>query len=86
MILKDDEYVAIAKASDVMPGDLVLYEDAEGISHVAIVVSNEPQMDGDSRIRVISQWGADGEYLHEYRDVHPALGKPVRFYSARRTI
>ena len=87
MILRDDEYAEVARASDVMPGDLVLYEDVDGISHVAVLVSNESQLlDGDSMIRVISQWGSDGEYMHEYRDVPPLLGRPVRFYSERRTL
>jgi hypothetical protein len=87
MILKEDEYVEVPKAADVMPGDLVLYEDGDGISHVAVVVSNEPRLqDGDSTIRVISQWGSDGEYMHEYRDVPLLLGRPVRFYSERRTL
>jgi hypothetical protein len=69
-----------------MPGDLVVYETAPGdISHIAVVVSNAPNLeDGTSRIGVLSQWGSHGEYLHEYQDVHPSLGKPVRFYSERR--
>lgn len=87
MILKDDDYAEVARPADVMEGDLVIYEDGDGISHVAVVVSNEPRLaDGDSTIRVISQWGSDGEYLHEYRDVPLLLGRPVRFYSERRKI
>lgn len=85
MILIDDEYVEVVRAADVVPGDLVVYEDVGGISHVAVVVSNDPRVaDGDSIISVLSQWGSDGEYLHEYRDVPPLLGKPVRFYRERR--
>ena len=77
----------VARPADVMEGDLVVYEDGDGISHVAVVVSNEPRLaDGSSIIRVISQWGSDGEYLHEYRDVPLLLGRPVRFYSERRKI
>ena len=85
MILKDDEYIEVARPADVMAGDLVVYEGPSGLSHLAVVVSNVPQVeDADSIIHVLSQWGSDGEYLHEYRDVPPLLGRPVRFYSERR--
>jgi len=86
MILKDDEYSIVEAASAVMPGDLVVYETAPGdISHVAIVVSNVPDLrDGSSRIVVISQWGSHGEYVHDYEDVHEWLGQPMRFYTERR--
>jgi cell wall-associated NlpC family hydrolase len=86
MILKDDGYSTVEMPADVMPGDLVVYETDPGdISHVAVVVSNESDLrDGSSRIVVISQWGADGEYLHDHRDVHPLLGQPTRFYTDRR--
>ena len=87
LILKDDEYVEVRRVADVMPGDLVVYEDVDGISHVAVVVSNVSRLqDGDSTIQVVSQWGSDGEYLHEYRDIPPLLGKPARFYSERRKL
>jgi hypothetical protein len=88
MILKDDEYDTVEAASAVMPGDLVFYETAPGdISHVAVVVSNNPNLeDGTSTISVLSQWGSHGEYLHDYKDVHPSLGQPVRFYSERRKV
>jgi hypothetical protein len=88
MILRDDGYAPVETAAAVMPGDLVVYETetAPGeISHVAVVVSNDPNLqDGSSRIRVLSQWGWDGEYLHDYQDVPPLLGRPVRFYTERR--
>ena len=85
-ILREDGYAEITTASDVLPGDLVIYHDEDGdVSHVAVVVSNVPNLaDGSSSIRVLSQWGSNGEYFHDYRDVHDFLGKPVRFYSERR--
>jgi hypothetical protein len=86
LILREDEYEEIALEADVWPGDLVIYHDAYGdVSHVAIAVSNEPDLtNGSSNIRVLSQWGSDGEYLHDYRDVPLSLGRPARFYSERR--
>jgi hypothetical protein len=87
MILQDDAYTRVETAAAVMPGDVVVYENETPgeVSHVAIVVSNDPNVeDGSSRVEVLSQWGSHGEYLHDYRDVHPYLGKPVRFYTERR--
>jgi hypothetical protein len=86
MILEEDGFVEVAQVAAVMTGDLIVYEFDGEISHVAVVVENEPDLrNGGSTIRVLSQWGFDGEYLHEYRDVHPSLGRPVRFYTERRT-
>lgn len=87
MILKEDGFAQLSQAAEVLTGDVVVYELDGEISHVAVVESNSPNLtDGSSNIRVLSQWGADGEYLHDYRDVHPQLGRPVRFYSERRKI
>src|SRR6266404_2006194 len=83
MILADDGYAEVAVPAAVMPGDLVIYQDPAGeITHVAVVVSNRPNLEnGSSNILVLSQWGLDGEYLHDYTDVPHLLGKPVKFYS-----
>lgn len=87
MIFEDDGYVEIGPAK-AMPGDLVLYRTEEGeISHIAVVVSPAAIAESASeklKIRVLSQWGADGEYLHDYADVNERLGKPDKFYSERR--
>jgi hypothetical protein len=86
MILEEDGYVEVPQAAAVTTGDVVVYERDGEITHVAIVVTNVPVLaDGTSNIKVLSQWGFDGEYLHDYRDVHPSYGVPVRFYSERRT-
>lgn len=85
MILDDDGYVQI-ESKDVQPGDIVLYFDAEReISHVAVVVCHKPDIaNADWKTTVLSQWGADGEYLHDIADVNEALGKPDKFYSEKR--
>ncbi len=87
MILREDGYLEVERAASVMTGDIVIYEYEGEISHVAVVISNEPDlMNADSNMLVMSQWGSHGEYLHDYRDVHYSFGKPVRFYSERRRI
>ena len=87
MILDDDGYKEVAPA-DVVSGDLVIYRDKHGeISHVAVVVSHAPDIaKGQWRTDVLSQWGSDGEYLHEITDVSELLGKPDKFYSERRRL
>ena len=76
MILHDDGYAEVLEAY-AMPGDILIYKDTDGdITHV--VVSNVPDlMSGSSNIHVLSQWGSDGEYLHDYRDVPHLLGNPL---------
>lgn len=85
-ILKDDGYEEVARIAELVPGDLVVYETAPGeVSHIAVVVSNEPNLtNGTSRLRVLSQWGSHGEYFHDHDDVADLLGKPVKFYSERK--
>ncbi|MEO7651172.1 MAG: hypothetical protein ABIZ80_11945 [Bryobacteraceae bacterium] len=84
-ILHDDGYFEVLEAH-ALPGDIVIYKDTSGdITHVSVVVSNLPDLtNGTSIICVLSQWGSDGEYLHDYMDVPHLLGKPVKFYSERR--
>lgn len=85
MILEDDGYVQI-EGKDVQPGDIVVYLDKGGeITHVAVVVSHERDLTrGEWDTTVLSQWGADGEYLHDIADVNEMLGRPDKFYSEKR--
>jgi hypothetical protein len=85
MIFADDGYREVEVAA-VMPGDVVLYRDTQGnVSHVAVVVSHERDLaNARWRTQVLSQWGADGEYFHDPRDVNQWLGKPDKFYRIER--
>ena len=68
-----------------LPGDLLLYWKGEEFTHVAVVVEHHPDFEsGKFRTRVVSQWGADGEYLHNVDDVPYWLGKPKEFWSERK--
>ena len=66
----------------VLPGDVLLYKDSAGQpSHVAIVVQHTPIIEqADFETLVVSQWGADGEYVHVAADVHDLLGQPHSFF------
>ena len=85
MILEDDGYTEV-HAADVAPGDLLIYCDRMGtISHVAVVISHEPDLaKARWKTTVISQWGFDGEYVHDHADVNQLLGRPDRFYSEKK--
>ena len=84
-ILREDGYRVVSQLHDVMEGDIVVYRDDEGrVSHVGLVISAVPEVaSGRLAITVLSQWGADGEYLHDIGDVHPNLGKPSEFWTER---
>jgi len=85
MILKDDGYLPVTE-SEVVPGDVVIYKFDGEIAHVAVVIGRPVLQNSDSQIDVLSQWGKDGEYFHEHRDVPVLMGKPAEFYSERRKV
>ena len=87
MILQDDEYTEVVRTDELMPGDVVLYKDPDtgDIKHVGVVLAAEVMFE-TKRIRVLSQFGRDGEYIHDVDDVPSFYGQTVvRFYSERRT-
>lgn len=86
IILQDDEYTEVVKEDDLMPGDVVLYEDPQtgDIQHVGLVLASEVMFQ-TKKIRVLSQFGRDGEYIHDLHDVPNFYGKTVvKFYSESR--
>jgi hypothetical protein len=86
MILQDDEYAEIVRTDDLMPGDVVLYKDpkTDDIKHVGLVLAAEVMFE-TKRIRVLSQFGRDGEYVHDLDDVPNFYGNMVvKFYSEKR--
>jgi hypothetical protein len=81
-ILRADGYHPITKEMCVV-GDVVLYRDHEGPSHVSLVTRVE--IIGQERsIRVLSKWGMDAEFEHWMHDVVKRLGRPVEFYTERK--
>jgi hypothetical protein len=88
-ILRRDSYRKLNSEKDVEVGDVVVYWNREVSrtvpTHVGIVVSMDPDLSNAKlRIRVLSQWGYDGEYLHEVLDVPEAFGSEVEYWSERR--
>ena len=85
MILRDDEYRPIDDTGELQRGDVVVYRNDQGVpTHVGIVAEIHPTLEnGQLQITVLSQWGADGEYLHSVNDVNPLLGYPSDYWTDR---
>jgi hypothetical protein len=86
MILEDDEYRRLQPSDEVAKGDVVIYKDNDGhVSHVGLVVDIKPDLvQAENKIKVLSQWGQDGEYFHDAEDVNPRLGIPTEYWTDRR--
>ncbi len=84
MILHDDGYAQVGE-SEIDRGDLVVYRGNDGeFSHVGIIWQIGPYWVNNSRdVIVLSQWGADGEFIHNMHDVNPHLGVPAEFWTDR---
>ena len=85
MILQDDGYRSVSDESELWPGDIVIYRDQEGeVAHIGIVIRVTADLRNATwEVFAISQWGADGEYLHRVDDVNPRLGSPVEYWTER---
>jgi len=68
-ILNDDGYQKI-KLSDVLPGDLVVYYEANEPTHSGVVLRViEGKPEGVIRSpEIMSKWGAAGEYVHRFNE------------------
>lgn len=87
LILRGDEYQRIDNLFDVRVGDIVLYKNNKGkdITHVGIVAEIIPQISTASfGFKVMSKWGANGEYIHFIEDVPELLGHPSEYWTDRR--
>lgn len=83
-ILAEDGYSRLGGIRDLQIGDIVVYARASVFAHVGVVVRVEPLAEGGrALITVLSQWGADGEYLHPLTDVPLLCGVPVEFWTDR---
>ncbi len=86
-ILHDDGYRRVSTRAEVKVGDVVVYRHAPGaeIAHVGIVIHVEHRLgQADVTITVLSQWGRDGEYIHNEADVPEVYGEHREYYSERR--
>jgi len=88
-ILRDDGYRQLAGEAEAEIGDIVVYRDERGeVCHAGIVVSKNFLVAGENRdaLRILSQWGADGEYIHDLSRLPALLGVASEFWTDRRNI
>jgi hypothetical protein len=88
-ILQDDGYRQLRGPEDAEAGDVVVYHDSDGEPcHVGIVMTKNLIVAGESRdlLTVLSKWGADEEYVHDLTKLPLLLGRPVQYWTDRRTV
>ena len=63
----------------------MIYRDEDGEAvHVSVVTRVHVDLTNATwEVFAVSQWGADGEYLHRVDDVHPNLGRPKEYWTDR---
>ena len=84
-ILEEDEYSRLAGPEALQVGDLVVYQRDGADAHVGMVIGSEVIMpSGEPVVTVLSQFGADGEYLHPIEQVPFLCGRPSEFWTDRR--
>jgi hypothetical protein len=87
-ILHEDGYRMLPTADAAGQGDLVVYTQAAGtVTHVGVIVEvRASSLASSVQIRVLSQWGRDGEYLHLLDDVPACYGRGREFWTDRRGV
>jgi len=86
-ILTDDEYRQLRQGECPVLGDVVVYRlSAEGdATHVGIVAQVLPlTASGQPVVKVLSQWGAHGEFVHLVDQVPDVYGRSVEYWTDRR--
>lgn len=78
--LTKDGYKRISKEA-VTIGDVVLYENQDGFSHVGVVLCVESQ--NVNNIWVLSKWGFAGEMIHRVLDVPTGYGRVSQYWTDR---
>ncbi len=83
-LLKGDDFRQIGE-DEVTVGDLVLYIDPNNEpAHIGLIITVD-SFAMTKNILVISKWGKDAEFIHFIGDVPDQMGKPMKFYTDRKT-
>lgn len=83
-ILQDDGYRRLAGPEEVEVGDTVVYSNGGSVTHVGVVIDISYGLNMTRNITVISQWGADGEYIHAVDHVPNVYGQHKEYWTDRR--
>lgn len=86
LILDEDGFHRVDEEKAVEPGDVAVYRNSSGeITHLGVVLEKQPDVgSGRFRFKLLSKWGAGGEYIHYSHDVPEILGGLAEFVSERR--
>lgn len=89
-ILEDDGYIKVSSRSAVEIGDIIIYRQVPPgeIRHVGVITERLPSAvaGGEPSFMVLSQWGADGEWVHPEGIIRSLLGNEREFYSERKQL
>ena len=84
MVLRDDEYRRLSEPEEVEIGDIVIYYNEHGVTHVGIVVDVGRHLTTARSITIMSKWGSNGEYIHPVNHVPEAYGQHVEYWTERK--
>jgi hypothetical protein len=84
LIQTEDGYTIVQDVQQLQPGDIVVYGDPSGPTHVATVVGRRVEGDGLVEVRCLSKWGAYGEYFHPLEILWGDYGRPIRYLTDRQ--
>lgn len=79
-ILENDDYEKLDGPEMARIGDIVVYTKGGLTTHVGIIVDTVLSVR-----RVMSKWGAEGEYIHPERCVPELYGDPTEYWSDRKS-
>jgi len=87
-ILSDDGFKRLSGPEEAFIADIVIYQaDKDEVAHVGILHDRNLALDsrnpGDPW-KVLSKWGAFGEYIHDMSYVPELFGKPTEFWTDRK--
>lgn len=86
-ILVDDGYRRIAERSAIEVGDIVIYRKVpnQEITHAGVIITvHHLPATAEIKLTLMSQWGADGEYIHLENEVPNEYGQYREYYTERR--
>ena len=83
-VLREDGHREIP-IEETATGDVIVYRYQDEVTHAGVILSKNvvASLDADP-MRVLSQWGADGEYEHDSLDVPDVYGRPAEYWTDRR--
>ena len=84
-MLLDDGYEKRPSIELARVGDVAVYRAGGELTHVGLVAEARVDLAGGgaTRVRILSQWGFDGEYLHDADAVPPVYGRLAEVWTYR---